>query len=369
VKIYNLLLLVILPITLPIFFCADDGKLKEQETAESCNVNIDPTSLNNYSSDFAIKFQVKGNKIVDESGQEKNFRGLAIVDPVYHYCTSQPGITYDLDYLPWQEENFIKMKAWGANIIRLGIEPNSWQSQSNTDIFLILDEAIGWAAKQEMYVILDFHSIGFAPTNKYENGYKTTQKVMKSFWNSISSYYKDNNVVAFYEIFNEPFNEDGPATSSSWQTYKTYTEGIIDLIRTNDPDSVVIVGGLDHGYDLSQAITNPINKTNVVYAAHPYPDKTKWGRSWDEAFGNLKDSHPIFATEIGFDQGLSGEQVESSYVGSGLYRDDLKTYLTDKNISWTAWCFSIDWEPTLLIDKNYTPSDSGNFFKTWLQGF
>ncbi len=108
------------------------------------------------------------------------------------------------------------------------------------------------------------------------------------------------------------------------QEKKLFLEELCDIIRTNDIDSILIVGGLDHAYDLSQVVLNPINRLNIIYSTHPYPDKSKWGRSWDEAFGNIKADYPVFVTEVGFDPTSGAGFSEDQYIGEGRYRDDLK---------------------------------------------
>ncbi len=88
--------------------------------------------------------------------------------------------------------------------------------------------------------------------------------------------------------------------------------------------------------------------------------------SWDDAFGNIKEVFPVFATEFGF--APSGQQhAEDNYPGPGLYREEIINYLEERKISWTVWCFSSTWGPSLLSDINsYMPSESGAFFRSKL---
>jgi len=72
-----------------------------------------------------------------------------------------------------------------------------------------------------------------------------------------------------------------------WETrgpdWRDKAEEIIDLIRTNEPKRTVLVGGVNWGYDLSGALTQPVRRQNVVYVTHPYPGK-KREKSFRAAF-------------------------------------------------------------------------------------
>ena len=175
-------------------------------------------------------------------------------------------------------------------------------------------------------------------------------------------HYKNDNRVVFYELFNEPTYGAGLSEEQSWASLKTKSEELIDIIRAIDNDAKVIVDGLGWAYDLSYVSANPINRENIVYGTHPYPNQ---GKSWDEAFGNLKAAYPVFATEFGFDESDSSKH----YYATNSYGNDIINYLENKKISWTAWNFSPVWAPTLLLDWdiNYSPSTSGILFKSYLQ--
>jgi hypothetical protein len=127
-------------------------------------------------------------------------------------------------------------------------------------------------------------------------------------------------VIAFYELFNEPVSGNDIATREDWLLWKTFAEELIDIIRVNDPDCLVIVGGLQWGYDLSYVLSFPVERENIVYATHPYPG-TEWNRSWDEAFGKIKNQYPVFATEFGFE--MEGYFTEDLYHGDVRYSRDI----------------------------------------------
>ncbi len=357
----------------------------------SCGGNV--ANSDSLQSSYPEEFHTVGTQIVNASNSEAIFRGASIESPILLSHSLQDKATngqyYFDQYLEWNENIFATLSGWGATIVRLPVYPSAWRIHGQTDCLLILDEAIAWAAKHNMYVILDFHSIGFPSTGDYESNiagaygelYTTTEDEILGFWSVVSERYKNNKTVAFYEIFNEPVfpsfaTSNYTQSTANWTTWKTFAERVTDTIRAHDPSSTIIVGGLDWAYDLSylaQSSANAVNRENIIYSVHPYPGAMALMDStvtdWDVVFGTVSATYPIFATEIGFllDNPADAPYYEGLFVGNGLYRDALKSYLTDKRISWTAWCFSPFTWPKLLNDKNYAPTVAGAFFKQWLQ--
>ncbi|MDD5455679.1 MAG: glycoside hydrolase family 5 protein [Candidatus Margulisbacteria bacterium] len=315
---------------------------------------------------FPDRFSVFGNKIVDSRQQEVVFRGISAMDPIYHY--------FNGDDIVWGEDYYNRIKDWGADIIRLPIHPYYWREYGKEKCLQILDKVIDWAEKNKVYVYIDFHSIGFPPAEDYDGNfdgiYLTSVDETSGFWETIAEKYKNNPVVAFYEIFNEPvyagfcFSEDGRSTPADWLAWKQVAEDLTKIIRRHDEHKPIIIGGMYWAYDLSQALKDPLSDKNIIYAAHPYPGSSQY-KSWDDAFGKIKEKYPVFVTEFGFER--EGQKAENTYTGRGRYRDDIYNYLESRKISWTAWCFSDKWSPSLLKDKNYNPTEAGEFFRAQLR--
>jgi aryl-phospho-beta-D-glucosidase BglC (GH1 family) len=310
---------------------------------------------------------VQGNRIVNTTGTPIILRGINAIDPLKH----------SRDITNWQgagafaEPYFAAMASWKANVVRLPVHPEAWRVSPAAESLAVLDQAIGWAKKHQMYTIIDLHSIGLIHRNEYEittyNNYTTSLNEVIAYWQTIAAHYKNEPAVAAYEIFNEPTNLSFPTQMSDWASWKNDAETIISAIRAIDPQKIIIVGGLQWAYDLSPVAANPISDTNIVYATHVYPG-SNYNRSWDEAFGDLSSIYPVIATEIGYTPGSNAEPYgENRYP---LYTNLLKNYFLSKNISWTAWCFSTVWEPQLITDQTlYTPSAAGQYFKDWLASY
>jgi len=105
-----------------------------------------------------------------------------------------------------------------------------------------------------------------------------------------------------------------------------------------------------------------VRRDNVIYATHVYPESA-WKIGWDEAFGELKKTHPVFLTEYGF----GDEKPESLYEGDKRFRDAIVDYVEARKIGWTAWAFSAAFTPRLLTDERFSPSEQGAFIKDVLR--
>lgn len=310
------------------------------------------------------KLSVIGNKLVNEQGRQVRLKGLNPIDPLIHKQLGDSGCP------EWGKLYFDTMKQWGANVVRLSIHPAVWKYHGDSDTFAALDEALSWCEDNDMYAIIDFHSIGFPTRDTYKNDsdaiygnkYQTTTTDMKQFWQKISERYRGQKVVAAYELFNEPTispNGGSPGGQSDWLELKNFAEEIITEIRNNDSQTIILVGGLNWAYDLSHVALHPVSGNQIAYAVHPYPDKT----NWDSNFGLISNSYPVIVTEFGYGPAGGGYHFDKDNYSGTDYGTDIIDYLDSKAISWIAWSFSASWLPKLLADTNYTPSDSGSFFK------
>jgi hypothetical protein len=303
---------------------------------------------------------------VDQFGQKMIFRGMASPNPVLMSLSGDP-------HMPAFNEHYYQvMASWGANIIRLPITPFSIHSYGLDARLGALDQAIAWAGQHHMYVLIDFHSVGWFPDNWFDSdGSKTTIEEWTGFWKIISSRYANNDVVAFYELFSEPdlplfLHSSYPYPKKDWLTWKGLVDTLInDTIRPNDPDKIVLVGGLQSAYDLSYLAAAPIAdiSNNVAYATHPYSNGfVDQYIGWDTGFGNLSSQYPVFATEIGYDR-----PSNDPLIGGIPYYQALSDYLEVHSISWTVWSFSANWGPALLKDnQTFQPSSEGAYFRSRL---
>lgn len=224
------------------------------------------------------QLSVKGTQLVDKNGNGYQLRGM-----------STHGITWFPDFI--NENSFRTLRDdWNTNVVRLAMYVDEWGNgqcyMKNKDgSRQLLEKGVDICIKLGMYVIIDWHVLNPGDPTAY-----TDEAI--SFFNDISKKYADYpNII--YEIVNEP---NGNAT---WgRVIKPYAEKVIPVIRKNDKDAVIIVGTPTWSQDIDQALADPLDFDNVMYALHFYAaTHTDWLRERTEkcVAGGL----PIFVSEFG----------------------------------------------------------------------
>jgi aryl-phospho-beta-D-glucosidase BglC (GH1 family) len=303
---------------------------------------------------------VEGNHFVTEKGKTFYFRGVTISDP---YKLNRAG--------NWSFSLFEEAHKWGSNTIRLPIHPSSWAHYGAERYMALIDQAVIWANKLGMYVIIDWHSIGYLPNELFQHPmYETTINKTLKFWHAIALRYEGVPTTAVYEIFNEPTTQDETLGARNWKELKALNEKIIDIIYARDSRVIPLVAGFNWAYDLRPIRNHPIDRPGVAYTSHPYPQKEQpeeptkenFFDAWEQAWGFVADTYPIIATEFGWaTPDEPGAHIP--VINDGSYGPMIIEYFRKKNVSWTVWCFDPEWPPTMIKDWNFTPSNQGAFFK------
>ena len=302
--------------------------------------------------------RVDGNRFVDPQGNELVFRGLCFSDPVKLVSDGQ-----------WNQRYFEEAADWGANVVRFAVHPAHLNAMGWEVTFQAIDQGIAWAKQLGMYVIMDWHSIGNLKDELYTSPmYNTTKEETFKFWRTVAERYKDEPTVALYELFNEPTVTAEGVGSCTWTEWKELQEELIDAIRTINPHALCLCAGFNWAYDLTPIAKEPVERPNVAYVCHPYPMKRSqpWEEQWEADFGYVADTYPVICTEIGYC--LENEPgAHIPVISTDVYGEHITSYLEKKGISFTVWCFDVQWAPTLISDWDFTPTTQGRFFKAYLQ--
>ena len=321
--------------------------------------NSPPNFVKPFNSPDAKKLpliEVKGNKLVNEKGDTVLFRGLSISDP-----DKLDGEGH------WSKEYFTKVKEMGAMIVRIPIHPVAWRETTPQKYLQLLDQAVEWCTELNMYVIIDWHSIGNLEMGLFQDpSYNTSKTETFEFWRTIAAHFKGNNTVAFYEIFNEPTTYFGLLGRATWEEWKKFNEDVIALMRAYDKETIPLVAPFDWAYDLTPILVDPINAERIAYVTHPYPNKRKqlWEPRWEENFAFAAGKYPVIATEFGFGHFITGKDDDSDNYGNRII-----SFLEDKGISWVMWVFDAEWGPRMLESwKDYKLTPYGEFVKKALHG-
>ena len=343
---------------LPLFTLAYDPKVGPQVDVKSSEWWNEPYSLAFDAKQLTraqAEVKVKGNLIIDDKGKSLVLRGVNIGDPDKLALQGK-----------WTKQHFEAAKAFGSNTIRLPVHPIAWRTRGASEYLKLLDQAVLWANELDLYLIVDWHSMGNITKELYFHPmYVTNKQETREFWRTIAYRYAGIPTIAVYELFNEPTINGGKLGTVDWMEWKALNEELISIIQAHDKNIITLVAGFNWAYDLSEVIAHPIERENVAYAIHPYPMKTKTGPfpdAWEKSWGYVSDKYPLIATELGWmREGEKGAHVP--VINDGSYGPLISDYFVKKGISYTVWCFDPDWPPQMISDWNYTPTEQGKFFK------
>ena len=262
------------------------------------------------------QLSVSGTTIVDEYGEPFQLRGVST-----HGIAWFPGYVNEDAFKTWED--------YGANVIRLALysDPNAGY---NTSLHTLVDNGVQYASNLGMYVIIDWHILSDGNPNTYKSQ-------AAAFFKEMSAKYADyNNVI--YEICNEP-------NGVSWSEVKSYAEDIIDVIRANDDDAIIIVGTPTWSQDVDTVSNDPITgEKNIVYALHFYAaTHTDFLRS--KAQTAINNGLALFVSEFGMCD-ASGSGANNMYQANKWIE-----FLNSNNISYVCWNLSNKNETSALISS------------------
>ena len=235
---------------------------------------------NNYINEWG-RLKLVGNQLSSESGQPVQLKGWSSFST--HYGEVAGCLTND---------QFAKMKLWGANMVRIAMYLNDHGGymSNKAEETQKMKNYIDWAEDNGIYILVDWHVLE-TPGGQSGNP-KTYQEDAKTFFSNISSYVKEKGYKhVLYEICNEPDNRVG------WDGIKQYAETVLPSIAGSDPDAVVVVGTPSWDQEILSPVRNGrVNHSSlqIMYAFHYY------ACSHSNLLGNFSSataSIPVFASE------------------------------------------------------------------------
>ena len=217
------------------------------------------------------------------------------------------------------EEDIAQIEKLGFNCVRVPFwyrnfmnEDGTWLTTDHNDNpgFKRIDWLIEQCEKYGIYIILDMHGAPGGQSKNHSTGkagrnelYEEKMDTCVELWTTIAERYKDNEVIAVYDLLNEPQNNSGYDGEYSWQaeseeavaqTNKAY-DILYKAIREVDENHIISFEGIWS----TEVLPNPkeCGYENVMYQLHIY-DKTtdmilyrvkelrKIRRKWDVAVYN-----------------------------------------------------------------------------------
>jgi len=178
-------------------------------------------------------------------------------------------------FTAYTEQDFIDAYSIGVDIIRLPINLHSMTNGAPDyrldPLFLrLLDQAVDWAEKHKLYIILDNHS--FDPVAATD---PNIDAVLIPVWTQMARHYKDRSDYILYEVLNEPHGIE----AARWAAIQ---EKVVKAIREIDSHHRIIVGGIEYN-SINALLDLPVYKyDNIIYTFHFYDPYffTHQGETW-----------------------------------------------------------------------------------------
>jgi endoglucanase len=304
---------------------------------------------------------VQGNQLMAD-GKPIILRGVAVGDPIL----ARAGRPLS-DYARIAND-------WHANVVRISLHPGVWAHQPHDAILATLQKEIGAALDNNMYVILDWHMIGW-PDGYYEpiekdwdddppDLYDSSFAMAKDFWAAVSAKFGSDGRIIF-ELWNEPVKSKSEEDDElpAWKDLKPYSEQLLQIIRAHS-QNVVLATSNAWAYDLRGIRQNLLAGPNIAYVWHIYAsqddnDETAWAAHLDD----LQTVAPVIVSEWGFQ-----EKTDEDFKGSAKTFGNkfVRDFLEARHLNSVAWCWHPDWTPVMLQKDWKTPTSMGRFVMQYL---
>jgi len=153
--------------------------------------------------------------------------------------------------------DFFEVRQLGFNVIRFNVT-SSWFAETPDLAWTWLDQQVDWAKEAGVYLIINIHYVPGQEIWSFSYDPESQEKTA-DLWKAMASRYKDETIIAGYDLLNEP----SQITSS---IYQTYMQKVVDAIREVDSNHLIIVEAIN-GYT-PEFVT--VNDSNIMYDFHFY---------------------------------------------------------------------------------------------------
>ena len=225
---------------------------------------------------------------------------------------------------------------WGMNVVRLAMytaEYGGYCTGGNQDeLKELIRDGVSCATDCGMYVIIDWHILSDGNPNTY-------LEEAKEFFGEIAEEYAEyTNVI--YEICNEPNG------GVSWSDVKEYAEQIIEVIRGEDEDGLILVGTPNWCQYVEQAAADPITAyDNIMYTLHFYA-ATHTDSLRDAMTKAVEAGLPVFVSEYGICDASGNGAIDKEQA------DRWAELLDEYGISYVAWNLSNKAETSAILKSS-----------------
>lgn len=174
------------------------------------------------------------------------------------------------------DQDFRRAKSMGFNTIRFAFD-GDWYVDDRQMFWQWMDRNVSWARQHGLRLVLDLHTpIGSFWLDSTSDGVSFDlwsdaglQQQNVDMWRDIAFRYRDEPVVAGFDLLNEPVTTD--ADGAQW---RALAQQFVDAIRSVDEDHLLIVAGLsgvEGRYGTNGLETHfLVEDKNVMYDFHFY---------------------------------------------------------------------------------------------------
>ncbi|HEX2944904.1 MAG TPA: glycoside hydrolase family 5 protein [Clostridia bacterium] len=276
------------------------------------------------------------------------------------------------------ESDFIFLKSIGINVLRLPFNYRHFEDDQKPGIyksegFRHIDRVLELCKKYNIYAILDLHTSPGGQNPDSHSGSETgtamfwedtlSQERMSNLWGYIAEKYKDEAIIAGFDILNEP------SYVSNTAAFNDFFERSIQKIRTVDSNHILFLEGDDWAKDFS--LFNNLGGYQQALSFHFYPgqhvclctDSCKRKKEMEDKISRYvqlrdKTGMPLWVGETGgrFPKDRMSE-------GLDLIKDCLEIF-EKHGISWTIWTYKDARSMGLVYPKEHTEwMKMGNEFR------
>ncbi len=268
----------------------------------------------------APALHVEGTRLVDAHGAAVQLRGI-----------STHGLGKYPQYVNYEAFRTLR-EAWHINVIRLALyteEDGGYCTDGGKETLKkVIADGVSCAVRLGLYVILDWHIL-----SDYDPAMHQDEAL--AFFAEMSEAYKScPNVI--YEICNEP-------QQSPWAAkIKPYAERVIDVIRKNAPDALILVGTNTWSQDVAEVADAPLADKNVMYVLHFYAGTHKEAlrRAMTDA---LAAGVPVFVSECSICAADGSGQID--YDSAAAWLD----VMNQNGVSYIEWNLSNKAETSAIL--------------------
>jgi endoglucanase len=242
------------------------------------------------------------------------------------------------------EADIRQIAAEGFNSVRVPINARFLIEEGvpvryNEPHLQLIDHVINWCRTHQIYVILDLHGApgGQTGTNIDDSEFdrpdlftsQWNKELTIDIWRMLAKRYKDEWIVAGYDLLNEPLPDWFSAYNN--QVMPLYRD-IVKAIREEDNRHMIILEGVHWSTDWS--IFNEMIDDNLMLQFHKY-----WNNPDTESIQQYLDKREEWNVPIFMGEG--GENNKDWYTGAFRMFDD-------HEISWNFWTWK-------KMDTNNSP--------------